>query len=116
MRRIKLPAWLHLESRTSRIIAAAAVLLLAGIYGLYRWELRAPGAGSSQGFVVASGERVPTIAAHLQTAGLIRNRTAFITFLNFHGLRAKIKAGSYSLSPTLNGPQVADILTDGDVS
>jgi UPF0755 protein len=89
-------------------------LLLAGSYISYRLGLRpAAASGPAQRFEVKSGERVPEIADHLKTAGLIRGRNSFITYLNFHNLRGHINVGTYSISPTLSGPEIADMLAHG---
>jgi UPF0755 protein len=90
-------------------------LFLFGSYLSYRLGLRPPAStGDAVRFEVKSGERVPVIADHLKAAGLITGRNSFISYLNFHNLRGRIKAGIYSLSPKLTGPQVADILAHGD--
>jgi UPF0755 protein len=69
--------------------------------------------GAAKDFVIKPGERVPDIASALSTADLIRSRNAFITFVNLHGLRARIDAGTYSLSPMQSGQEIADILATG---
>jgi UPF0755 protein len=89
-------------------------LLLAGSYASYRLGLRPPAAtGAAQRFEVRAGERVPEIADHLKSAGLIRGRNSFITYLNFHNLRGHINVGTYSIAPTLSGPEIADMLAHG---
>ncbi len=93
---------------------AVVLACVIGSYASYRLSLAAPAAsGQAQIFQVTSGESTPTVATHLKAAGLIRNRDAFITYLNFHGLRGRLQAGSYSISPTLSAPQVADLLVHG---
>jgi UPF0755 protein len=108
----------HRRHTTRQWVALAGIaaigLLLIGSYSSYRLGLRpAASSGAAQIFEVKSGDRVPEIADHLHAAGLIRGRNSFISYLNFHDLRSKIKAGTYSLTPTLSGPQVADILARG---
>jgi UPF0755 protein len=90
------------------------VTLLVLGYLVYRLGLQAPASsGKAITFEVKSGERAPMVANHLKTAGLIRDRTAFLTYINFHGLRARLKAGTYSLEPTMSGQTVASVLTEG---
>jgi UPF0755 protein len=92
----------------------ALALLLIGSYVVYRVGLLpAAETGSAQNFQIKSGESVPNIATNLHEAGLIRSRNAFISYLNFHNLRSKIKAGTYSLAPTMPAPQIADLLAVG---
>lgn len=94
-------------------MAAVAAVLLVG-YVSYRVGLGpAASAGSTQVFEIRSGENANSVATELKRAGLIRNRTAFLTYLNFHGLRTGLKAGTYSISPTKTGPFIAELLTNG---
>jgi len=103
--------------RRHRLLAAgAAIIACAALLGYvsYRVELgAAANAGASQEFEVKSGENANSVATALKQAGLIRNRTAFLTYLNFHGLRTRLKAGNYSISPTKTAPFIAEILTGG---
>jgi len=94
-------------------IAIIACAALIG-YVSYRVGLGpAASAGASQVFEVKSGENANSVATALKQAGLIRNRTAFLTYLNFHFLRARLKAGTYSISPTKSAPFIVEILTGG---
>jgi UPF0755 protein len=91
-----------------------AGLVFGGFYVAYHNGLEPVATfGVSKVFVVKPGERVPDIASSLHDAGLIRSRNAFITYLNLHGLRARINAGSYSISPMLTGPQIANLMATG---
>jgi len=103
-------------SRKWSMILSAGLVLTVMFYGWYRWELRpAAATGGSQRFEIAAGQSVPQIATNLRSAGLIRNRDAFITYLNFHGLRAELKAGVYTLKPTQSGQSVAQTLALGRI-
>lgn len=95
-------------------LVATGVVLFAGLYANYRLGLRpVASTGATQDFTVATGENAPTIAQHLVDAGLLRNRNAFVTYVNFHGLRARLKVGRYSVSPTLSGSAIAELLAGG---
>jgi len=88
------------------------VALLAAGSVWYHLELRPVNPhGSSQLFTVQPGQRTPAIAANLQSDGLIRSKDAFITYLGLHGLRGKLKAGIFRLSPAESSVKVANILT-----
>ncbi len=115
--RQSLPRTFKLPARRQQILviglAAVTAVLLAG-YGLYRVGLGpAASAGATQVFEIRSGENANSVATELKRAGLIRNRSAFLTYLNFHGLRTGLKAGTYSISPTKTGPFIAELLTNG---
>lgn len=93
------------------LIATASLVLLG--YLQYRLALRPVGEGTARIFEVQTGQSAPSIATALKTTGLIRDRNAFITYINFHGLRGRLKAGTYSLSPFLSGPDIAQALAAG---
>jgi UPF0755 protein len=94
-------------------IIAAAVVLVGALYGFYRVQLRPVGKGPAQVFTVAVGSRAPQVATGLKQAKLIRDRNAWLTYINLHGLRSELKAGSYRLSPTETSQVVAGILVNG---
>jgi UPF0755 protein len=101
--------WLNWRTGGS-IVAGLAV----AIYVIYRLGLQPVAAtGAARQFEVKSGQSVPQIATNLKTAGLIRDRNAFITYLNFHGLRGELKAGLYNLSPSMSAPAIAQRLASG---
>lgn len=103
--------------RRQRLLVAGAVIIVGTAiigYVSYRVGLgAATTAGATQVFELKSGENANSVATALKSAGLIRNRTAFLTYLNFHGLRTRLKAGTYSVSPTKTAPFIAEILTGG---
>lgn len=91
------------------VAVAAAAGFLAAWYNL---ELR-PAADKSAAyryFTVPEGVGAPYVGRHLQAAGLIRSKDAFITYLGLHGLRGALKAGEFSLSPGQSTPAIAQIL------
>jgi peptidoglycan lytic transglycosylase G len=92
-----------------------AILALAGaLYGSYRLGLQPVAAtGAGRLFTVAAGQNAPAIARSLKAAGLIRDNTAFVTYVNFHGLRDELKTGTYLLAPTQSGTQIADQIAAG---
>jgi UPF0755 protein len=91
-----------------------AVILIGVIYVSYRMGLRpADPTGPSKTFVVGSGQDAQAIASNLKSQGLIRDRNAFITFVNIHGLRPELKAGDYLVSPADSAEEIADEIADG---
>ena len=100
--------------RLIKIGLIIVAVLLGGLYVSYRLGLRpVSSTGAAREFTVAAGENAPTIAQHLVDAGLLRDRNAFVTYVNFHGLRPRLKVGLYSIAPTLSGSQIADLLAGG---
>ena len=94
------------------LIGVLSVAIL--LFTIYTYELTPVSKISDpRAFIIYDGERAPTVASALQKAGLIRDKTAFLTYLNFNGLRNLIKAGTFSLSPALSSQQVASIVTSG---
>jgi UPF0755 protein len=99
------------------ILGSLLVLFVLAVpvgYLQYRLGLRpVANHGTGQEFTVSSGQNAPAIARRLAAAGLIRSSTAFITYINFHGLRARLKIGSYLIGPTLSGQEIAAIIAGG---
>jgi len=95
----------------------AMVLLLiaaAALYAGYRIGLEpAAGTGAGRLFTVSAGQNAPAIGRRLKAQGLIRNTNAFITYVNFHGLRDELKIGTYLLAPTQSANQIADQIAGG---
>lgn len=96
------------------VVAATLVVLLALVYLNYRRGLEPVSSDrTAQVFEIKTGDNAPRVATKLKDAGLIRSRNAFITYINLHGLRTKILAGTYSISPSLSAAQIADLLASG---
>jgi len=90
------------------------LLLLPISYLIYRLDLRpVSSSGQSQQFRVSTGDNAPLIATHLKSDGLIRDRNALITYINLHGLRPRLKAGIYLLSPSMSASEIAEDLAGG---
>ncbi len=103
-------------------VALMAVLILLGLfaaslYAAYRYQLRPMSAGQAKAvsFEIPQGMGVPSIANRLKSAGLIRDKNVFAFYVNLHGLRGALQAGSYSLSSKLSTPEIADILSKGKI-
>ncbi|GAC1371937.1 MAG: endolytic transglycosylase MltG [Candidatus Saccharimonadales bacterium] len=96
-------------------LASAALIIVAGVtYTEYRLGLRPVSAqAASRTFIVQSGDNVTSVAEHLSKDGLIRSTNSFITYVNFHGLRGRLKAGNYELSPAAPASAIAETLTAG---
>ena len=93
------------------------LLLLGTAYLGYRLGLRPVAtSGAAVMFTVSSGENAPHIAQRLVDAHLLRNRNSFVTYVNFHGLRPRLKAGDYSIAPSLSGSDIADLIAGGHSS
>jgi UPF0755 protein len=102
------------KHRLGLIIAAVVAVLLIVLYVLYQEGLKPVSkVGAAKAFTIAEGERAPVTATDLKEAGLIRDRNSFLTYINIHGLRSKIKAGTFSLAPTQSGQQIALVITSG---
>lgn len=103
-----------LRHRLTIAIPASFLVLVIAAYAVYQYELRPVSAESGTvDFTVQSGERVPRIADGLKSAGLIRDRNAFITYVTIHNIRAKLEAGTYGLSPSDSSQIIASIMASG---
>ena len=66
-----------------------------------------------QQFVVKSGESVNQVGRNLQAQGLIRDADLFRMYVRYYGLDTKINAGTFTLRPNMNIPQIAQALQRG---
>jgi UPF0755 protein len=113
---------LSLPRRRWGLIIVLAVLLIVGLtaYGVRGWYNRNLGAVSSSQevvyFPVASGSSLHDISLDLKRANLIRSTTAFEAYVRGRQLYAKMKAGTYALSPSMSTPQIVDKIVEGKVS
>jgi UPF0755 protein len=93
------------------LLAAAAVLLIAG--GWLFWTYRGPGPQAAQGeattVVLERGSGLGGIADQLAQAGVIRSRTVFMAAARLSGAAARLKAGEYEFR---SGASMAGILAD----
>lgn len=110
----------HLSHRRQRLlvvgIVTVALAALSLAYFKYRADLQPVQTGGTPAFVqfnVAAGQNAQTIATNLAAASLIRDRNAFITYVNLHGLRPRLKVGHYSLSQGQSAIEIAEIIAGG---
>lgn len=103
--------WLTLSVLLIAIIAAAI--------GFYIWYSRglAPVSSSrtTQLFTVDGGSSVHQIADGLESLGLIRSPDAFILYVDIHGYRGKLQAGTYKFSPSLSARVIAGTMARGAI-
>ncbi|MGP1432022.1 MAG: endolytic transglycosylase MltG [Treponema sp.] len=90
-----------------------AALLCAGAVGIYGLTMppAAETEGSEQLFTIKRGTSVRTVAADLQTAGLVRS--GYAAYFYFRLLRLPLKAGTYKLSSAMSLQSVAAYLQEG---
>lgn len=66
-------------------------------------------------FTIQKGEGSRDIALNLQEAGLIKFSPFFRLYVLFANVSGKLQAGSYTLSPSMNIPQIAEKFSKGDI-
>lgn len=67
-----------------------------------------------QDFIIKKGENLKSIANSLENENLIRNKIWFVGYVVYKGWTAKLRAGQYVLSPSLNIKQLAEKLVKGE--
>lgn len=98
------------------------IILLAGggYWAAHTWYDRnlAPVSSSQKitYFPIASGSSLQEIAEDLQNDHLIRNSTAFETYVRGRQLYSKMQAGVYALTPSMSVAQIVDKIVNGEVS
>ena len=70
----------------------------------------------SQVFHLAAGSGTNEAANALKNQNLIRNARVFEVYVTVNGLRSKLQAGTYSISPSKSVEEIVDIMTKGAVA
>lgn len=106
-----------------RILYSALVLIVVlvasviAVRQVYDYELRPVSGDTTQKvFVVTPNESVATISNNLHKAGLIRQTWAFERYVSDKNIGGKFQAGTYRLSPSENGREIAEQIADGKVA
>ncbi len=98
--------------------ALLLAIIVAGV-SLYVWYSRslAPVSSSktTQLFAVSEGTSVHQVADGLKSLDLIRSQSAFIIYIDLHGYRDKLQAGTYKLSPSLSARVIAGMMAGGQI-
>lgn len=100
------------------MIATASLLMIIilSFAFWYRLQLRPVGADRALNFEIQAGQSAGEIADRLESLQLIRSRSAFVIFVTSRGIRNKLQAGTYTLSPGQSTTVIAGILSKGAVS
>jgi len=65
---------------------------------------------------IETGTASSTIATMLEEKGLIRNSTIFEWYIRSHEVRDKLQAGTYALRPSMDVPEIVNILVKGKIT
>ena len=110
------------------ILVGLAVLVLVIGIGVTVWdkiygEYAAPvdtrdydenGEIRTYSFEITSGDSLARVAANLENAELIRNKSVFKYYCDFAGMGQKIQVGTYSLRQDMSMAEIAEQLAAGD--
>lgn len=84
------------------------------VFFLYRWSVSPVSRNTTpQTFTIPSGQSATAIAARLKQAGLIKSRTMFKLLVDRQDLTAKLQAGDFQLSPSMDLTMIIKSLTHG---
>jgi UPF0755 protein len=109
---------LRLSSALSLLLGALLLAacsggdLLSAYLETHRAALEQPAATEKRPtrFVVAPGAPARSIAANLKAAGLITDDQLFEAYVRVNGLANQLQAGTFTLSPDMTIPQIAEAL------
>ncbi len=97
------------------LLAACSAGDLAAVYlEANRSKLEQPAAAEPQpmSFEIAPGATARAVAENLQAAGLIADARLFEAYVRVSGLAGRLEAGTFTLSPHMTIPQIAEALQD----
>jgi UPF0755 protein len=92
-------------------LAAAGIITGTGFY------LTAPKAehGENRVFIIQNGMNLRTVSDFLEKEGIIRSSLAFMIRARLKGIGRMIKAGEYSLNPSMRPERIMEMITRGEV-
>ncbi len=96
------------------------LILILGLISLGIWIWwgvyfpKMPGSKTEILFSIEKGQGLADISANLKREGIIKSKFLFDLFTLIQGLQKNLQAGNYSLSPSMNIPQIVEKLTQGD--
>lgn len=91
------------------------VILALILGGIGAWWIQGtapadPTDTTQKNFSITKGEGVRQVANNLKEAGLIKDPVIFFLYLKQQGLDAKVQAGEFLLSPSMNASEIATAL------
>ena len=100
------------------IVLAAAVLLVVAGVGSFAWFLTvAPGSGNTVKTIeVERGISLRRITAELQRAGLVSSPRLFMVYARLSGADSRIKAGTYQFTDGMPPTEILRKMVGGEVS
>lgn len=103
------------------MVVVLGILIFAGtavfLRTWYNHNLSAVSSSTSrQYFTVHQGTSAHQIGLDLYQASLIRNASAFETYVTTNNYRDKLQAGTYGLSPSMNVQTIVNKMVKGDVA
>ncbi|MCX6816947.1 MAG: endolytic transglycosylase MltG [Candidatus Beckwithbacteria bacterium] len=99
----------------SVILALILGSLLVFIYWSWASQPVNPKNNTPQVFVVPQGQSAKIIASRLKQSGFIKNELVFRLLVDQKNLSAKLQAGDFRLSPSMNLEQIIESLTHGSL-
>src|SRR3990167_7175512 len=95
-----------------KIIIVLAIILIAGLFYWRNLNSPADSGGSARIFLVNQGENVMQVAENLRQDNLIKSAFYF-KYIARRG-RLSIKAGEYTISPSMTTSEISERLTSGE--
>lgn len=97
------------------VVACAGIIASSLFYVSLQTEHSLGRVQEAQTFRIEKGENIMEVGDHLQASGIISWRGYFVYYLWKENLRHNIVAGTYRLNGGMSIPEIANIITTGDV-
>ena len=94
------------------------IACLGGGYFFIKYQVFTPlnSQTAEQSFIIEKGDGLRKISVDLEKEGLIRNKIYFEYYVFCRGWAARLQAGEYLLSPSLNISQIAETIVKGEAA
>lgn len=107
---------MHLKSTLRLMLIAITLLITLGAFYYGQLDAVQPESDRQVAFMIRNGATAGEIAKNLHQEGLIKNDQVFLIYARLTGNIDKMKAGQYLLTPSLNIPQIMDLIVKGKVA
>ena len=108
-----------MKIKTKIIFVVSSLLLVSCLLFLFVWQgiyLPKNPLGKEKIFAIGKGEGVREISFHLEKEGLIKSRLFFRIYVLSKDVSRNLRAGNYSVSPSMTIPEIAKKIVLGDVA
>ncbi|OPL11995.1 MAG: hypothetical protein AVO34_01905 [Firmicutes bacterium ML8_F2] len=100
------------------VVFLSSIVIASGLFFIYAYsQINTPLSGdlTEKNFIIQKGEGLKEISHNLEEAGLINQAFWFKFYVLTKGWAARLQAGEYSFSPSMNIPAISQKILRGEI-